>query len=71
MVVDMRRTDLQRTITIAEAARKVGITPNGLRHWIAKGEIDTITTPLGRIVVEVALDEFLQRRREKKEEEHD
>jgi len=62
MVVEMRDT-----ITIAEAARKTGLTSNGLRHWIFKGEIEIVQTPLGRLVVAKSFDAFLEKRQAKKE----
>jgi len=61
--------EMKDTITIAEAARKTGITSNGLRHWIFKGDIETIETPLGKLVVAKSFDEFLEEREAKKEYE--
>ena len=55
-------TNLGATVTIAEAARRMRITPNGLRYWIERGRIETVPTPLGRLVVEESLSAFLRER---------
>jgi len=56
---------METTITIAEGARRVDISANGLRHWIRKGELDVVPTPLGNLVVKRSLEEFLKQRLER------
>ncbi len=51
-----------QTLTIAEAARRACMHPNTLRYWIAKGEVSTEATPLGRVVRADSFEAFLSRR---------
>jgi len=54
--------ELADTMTISEAARYSAMTPNGLRYWIERGEVETIRTPLGRVVVRESFESFLRNR---------
>ena len=55
-------TQMMETITISEAARLGCMTPNGLRYWIERGAIETVRTPLGRVVVRESFEGFLRNR---------
>ena len=59
-------TATRPTVTIAEGARRAGMTANGLRYWISRGAVSTVPTPLGRVVVKDSLDRFLESRKEKR-----
>lgn len=56
------RTQEPAVVTIAESARRLGITPNGLRYWIRRGHIETVATPLGRVVLAESLRAFIASR---------
>ena len=43
----MARNDGNRWLTLGEASRTLGVTPNTLRRWADRGEISTFTTPGG------------------------
>lgn len=60
--------ELTDTITIAEAARRCGVHPNSVRDWAAQGRIETISTPLGKLVISTSLEAFRQRRADKAKE---
>jgi len=56
-------------VSISEASRRAHISPNGIRYWIRRGQIETLKTPLGRVVAVDSLDLFLKGREVKKEDE--
>ena len=58
--------EMTQTISIAEAARRAGMHPNTLRYWIQRRCLETVGTPLGRVVVRESLDEFLRDREQKR-----
>jgi excisionase family DNA binding protein len=41
------RNDRNRWLTLGEASRTLGVTPNTLRRWADRGEISSFTTPGG------------------------
>ncbi len=49
-------------LTIAEAARRAEMHPNNLRYWMRRGAVETVQTPLGRVVVRDSLEEFVKLR---------
>ena len=55
---------LADTITIAEAARRVGLSPTTMRYWIRRGHLETVMTPLGKVVVTESVEEFQRTRAE-------
>lgn len=59
---------LANTITIAEAARRLSLSPTTMRYWIRRGQVETISTPLGKLVVTESLEEFRRNRSERQEE---
>ncbi len=54
--------ELTSTISISDAARRAGMTPNGLRYWLEREQVETIKTPLGRVIVQESLEAFLRNR---------
>ncbi len=53
----------QDTISIAQAARQADdVHPNTVRDWIRRGYVDSVLTPLGKVVVRESLEEFLRAR---------
>jgi len=54
--------ELSHTITIAEGARQAGFSANAMRYWIARGHVQVVATPLGRVIVRESLEEFLRSR---------
>jgi len=54
--------ELAQTTTIAEGARMAGLTPQTMRYHIRRGQIETVMTPLGRLVMRKSLAKFLERR---------
>lgn len=54
--------ELSGTTTIAESARRAHLSPQTLRYHIKRGQIETVMTPLGRLVIRKSLEEFLQNR---------
>jgi len=57
--------EFTRTMSIADAARRADMTPNGLRWHIDRGQVETIRTPLGRVIVRESFEAFLSRRAER------
>lgn len=64
----MKASQFAGTITIAEAARLSGVHPNSLRYWINRGDVETVPTPLGKLVVRESLNEYLRTREEPREQ---
>lgn len=59
---------LADTITIAESARAAQLAPQTLRYHIRRGQIETVMTPLGRLVIRQSLENFLRNRAQQAEE---
>ena len=57
--------ELTSMMSIADAARRADMTPNGLRWHIERGQIETIRTPLGRVIVRDSFEAFLRSRAER------
>ncbi len=50
------------TVTIADGARQARLSPHTLRYHIKRGQIETMMTPLGRLVIRESLETFLRSR---------
>ncbi len=60
----MVRNDLDRWLTLGEASRTLGVTPNTLRRWADRGQISSFTTPGGhRRFLAVAVQALVPARR--------
>ncbi len=65
MIAEMTQADV---VTIAAAARATGAHTNTIRSWIARGDLQAVQTPLGRVVLKESLDAFLAIRAERQSE---
>ncbi len=60
--------ELAQTTTIAEGARMAGLAPQTLRYHIRRGQIETVMTPLGRLILRNSLEKFLRSRADEAKE---
>jgi len=62
--IDARRVRIHRNYTVTEAARRIGVHKNTVKHWITKGGLAALTDRRPHLILGPELKRFLEAKRQ-------